>query len=375
MAEMALRGPLPPGSVVGILGGGQLGRMLALAAARLGLRTHVYSDAPGPAFDVAAETFTARYDDWPKLEAFAKSVAVVTYEFENVPDATAAAVARVAPLRPGARALAIAQDRLAEKAFISGLGIAVAPYEPATTPAEAAAALAKIAAPAILKTSRLGYDGKGQASLAPGDDAAAAWTRIGAVPAVLERRLAFQQEVSVLLVRSADGTAHAYDVPCNTHEGGILRRSVVPAPLPPKAVRQAQDIAARIAAALDYVGVLAVEMFDLGGRHAADKRLIVNEIAPRVHNSGHWTIDACPVSQFENHIRAVAGWPPGSTERHSDAEMHNLIGGEARAWRDLAADADTCLHLYGKNDAREGRKMGHTTRLFPLGTRGKAGRP
>lgn len=366
----ALRGPLPPGSTIGILGSGQLARMLITAAGRLGMRCHVYADAPGPASDVAALTAIGTYDDAAGLEAFARGVDVVTFEFENVPEATAKTLALHVAVRPNAKAFAVAQDRIAEKAFVAKLGVPVAPYAAVTSAAQATSALAKMNALAILKTSRLGYDGKGQATLAPGDDAGAAWQRIGAVPSVLEQRLTFKQEISVLVVRGRGGAVACYDIPQNTHMGGILRRSIVPAPLDADVARTARDIAEKIATALDYIGVLAVEMFDLGPDAPAGQRLIVNEIAPRVHNSGHWTIDACAVSQFENHIRAVIDWPLGTTDRHSDAEMINLIGAEVDAWRDLASEPDLCLHLYGKRDAREGRKMGHATRLLPKGTRG-----
>jgi 5-(carboxyamino)imidazole ribonucleotide synthase len=368
LARIALLGPLPPGSTLGILGSGQLARMLITAAARLGFKVHVYADGPGPASDVALKTTIAAYDDLEALRVFAESVQAVTFEFENVPEATAATLAKYVPVRPNAKAFAIAQDRLAEKAFMTALGIPVAPYLEVTSAEAAVAGLAKLNTRAILKTSRLGYDGKGQASLAPGDDAAAAWRRIGAMPAVLEQRLAFKQEISVLLARASGGATMIYDVPQNTHEGGILRRSIVPAPLDAGTLSEAQDIAEGIAVALDYVGVLAVEMFDLGAD--AKPRLVVNEIAPRVHNSGHWTLDACACSQFENHIRAVADWPLGSAERHADAEMINLIGEDARAWRELASDPEIAIHLYGKREIREGRKMGHTTRLMPRGTRG-----
>jgi 5-(carboxyamino)imidazole ribonucleotide synthase len=364
----ALRGPLAPGSTIGILGSGQLARMLITAASRLGLKCHVYSDTPGPGSDVAAQTTIGTYDDTAALEAFAKSVDVVTFEFENVPEATAKALARHVSVRPNAKAFAVAQDRISEKTFIAKLGIPLAPFSAITSAAQAAKAT--VSAPSILKTSRLGYDGKGQVSLAPGDDLVAAWTLLGAVPAVLEQRLMFRQEVSVLLVRAQDGVTAIYDVPQNSHSGGILRRSIVPAPLDEACVYRAEALAEQIAAALDYIGVLAVEMFDLGPDVALEDRFVVNEIAPRVHNSGHWTLDACAVSQFENHIRAVADWPLGSTERHSAAEMQNLIGQEAVAWRDIAAEPGACLHLYGKRDAREGRKMGHVTRLLPRGTRG-----
>jgi 5-(carboxyamino)imidazole ribonucleotide synthase len=364
------RGPLAPGATIGILGSGQLARMLTTAASRLGLKVHVYADSSGPARDVASATTIGAYDDRVALKAFADSVQVVTYEFENVPEAAVAALEPLVAVRPGPKALTVSQDRLVEKTFIRDLGIRVAPFEAVESAAEAAAAHARMKAASILKTRRFGYDGKGQASLSVRGDAAAAFKRIGGVPAVLEQRLAFAQEISVLVVRASDAAVRCYDIPQNIHAGGILRRSIVPAPLDPAAAGEARAIAEKIAGALDYVGVLAVEMFDLGAALPLSERLVVNEIAPRVHNSGHWTIEACLVSQFENHIRAVADWPLGSTERHSDAELHNLIGDEARAWRELAADGDVALHLYGKNDVRTGRKMGHVTRLLPRGTRG-----
>jgi 5-(carboxyamino)imidazole ribonucleotide synthase len=364
MPEGLQRGPLPPGSTIGILGSGQLGRMLALAAARLGLKTHIYCEERGPAFDVATLTTKAGFDDPVALSAFASKVDAVTYEFENVAVDTARHLAGLVPVRPGAKALEVAQDRLVEKQFIAALGIAVAPFYAIDAPQQLGAALSALAAPAILKTRRLGYDGKGQASLAPGDDAAAAWEQIGTRPAVLERRIGFALELSALVVRSAAGELAFYDCPRNTHESGILRRSVVPSGLPEADLARGRDIAGTIAAALDYVGVLAVEMFYLGPEAPGENRLIVNEIAPRVHNSGHWTIEACTISQFENHMRAVAGWPLGSAERHSDAEMTNLIGKEALDWPRLAAEPGACVHLYGKREARAGRKMGHVTRLL-----------
>jgi len=358
--------PLPPGSTIGILGSGQLGRMLAVAAARLGLKTHIYCEESGPAFDVATRTSRGAFDDRGALAAFAAQVDAVTYEFENVAVETARHLAGLVPVRPGAKALEVAQDRLAEKEFIAALGIPVAPFRAVDSPAEAAAALAELDAPSILKSRRLGYDGKGQAGLTPGEDAEAAWARIGRVPAVLEKRIAFALELSALVVRDAAGAHVFYDCPANTHEGGILRRSVVPCGLPEADLARARAIAAAIADALGYVGVLAVEMFHLGPEAPEAQRLMVNEIAPRVHNSGHWTIEACAVSQFENHVRAVAGWPLGSAERHSDAVMVNLLGPEANDWRRLAAEPGACLHLYGKREARAGRKMGHVTRLSPM---------
>ncbi len=363
MPEAMARAPLPPGSSIGILGSGQLGRMLAIAAARLGLKSHVYCKDSGPAFDVATRTTKAGFGDLVALSRFAREVDTVTYEFENVPLETAGHLAALLPVRPGVEALRVAQDRLVEKTFLSGLGIAVAPFRAVASEAEAGRALAEIGAAAILKTRRFGYDGKGQASLSPGGDAAAAWAEIGARPAVLEQRLNFVAELSVLVVRGADARLAFYDCPVNVHKNGILHRSSVPSGLAAEDLARARAIGASIANALDYVGVLAVELFYLGAETAAPARFIVNEIAPRVHNSGHWTIDACAVSQFENHVRAVAGWPLGSCERHSSAEMINLIGRDALDWLRLAGDPGLCLHLYGKREARDGRKMGHVTRL------------
>jgi 5-(carboxyamino)imidazole ribonucleotide synthase len=357
--------PLPPGSTIGILGSGQLGRMLALAAARLGLKAHIYCEDSGPAFDVATYTTKSRFDDNAGLDAFAGAVDAVTYEFENVPIATAEHLAARVPIRPGATALAVSQDRLTEKQFIAGLGIPVAPFYEVASVEDIAAGMAAFGAPAILKTRRFGYDGKGQASVRSAQDAEAAWREIGARPAVLEKRISFALEISALVVRGADGALAFYDCPANTHEGGILRRSVVPSGLPVADLARAREIAAAVAGALGYVGVLAVEMFHLGPNAPLPDRLMVNEIAPRVHNSGHWTIEACAISQFENHMRAVAGWPLGSTERHSDAEMVNLIGRQALDWPRIAAEPGACLQLYGKREARNGRKMGHVTRLRP----------
>jgi len=354
--------PLPPGSTIGILGGGQLGRMLALAAARLGLKCHIYSDVPGPACDVAAAATLAPFDDEAKLKSFAGSVAVVTYEFENVPVAAAAAVERLAPVRPGLKALQVSQDRLAEKQFVSDLGLPVAPFAAVDGAHDLEAAVRTVLLPAILKTRRMGYDGKGQARVKAAVELPAKLSEIGSAPATLEAVVDFKCEVSVLLVRGLDGAVRFYDIPVNRHEGGILRTSTVPCDLPASHQARAREIAQAIAAALDYVGVLAIEMFYTGD---ADEPLIVNEFAPRVHNSGHWTLDACPVSQFENHMRAVAGWPLGTTERHSEARMQNLIGEDANDWTRLAADPGACLHLYGKGEARPGRKMGHVTWIMP----------
>jgi 5-(carboxyamino)imidazole ribonucleotide synthase len=357
---------LAPGKTIGILGGGQLGRMLAMAAARLGLKCHVYSDHAGPAFDVAAETTLGKFEDLARIEAFARTVDVITYEFENVPVAAAVAAEKICPVRPGPKALEVAQDRLVEKTFISGLGIPVAPFRKVDSLADLEPALAVLGTPAILKTRRLGYDGKGQERIKGPGDAAAALAAMKGQPAILEGFVPFAYEVSVLLARGLDGETAFFDVPLNTHKNGILDTSTVPSPLGPTECAKAGAIATRIAEALGYVGLLAVEMFYLGPD--ASQPLVVNEIAPRVHNSGHWTIDACAVSQFENHIRAVAGWPLGPTARHSDAVMTNLIGADYHSWAELAArkPGPYCLHLYGKNDARPGRKMGHVNLLKPL---------
>ena len=348
--------PITPGATVGILGGGQLGRMLALAAAELGLSCHVYCPDPkSPAFAVAAARTVAPYDDEASLAAFAAAVDVVTFEFENVPAATVELLAASAPVRPGALSLAVSQDRLAEKQLMGELGIAVPTYVAVDTLADIYSALAKTGRPAILKTRRLGYDGKGQATIRPGDDPVAAWRMIGEAPSLLEAFVTFEREVSVILARSPDGATATWDVTENHHKTGILDTSTVPAAISPELAADALAMAGRIATALDHVGVLAVEMF------VVDGALMVNEIAPRVHNSGHWTRDAAFCSQFEQHIRAICGWPLGDTRRLFDAEMANLIG-EAGNVDPASLAASDVLTLYGKHEARPGRKMGHITR-------------
>jgi 5-(carboxyamino)imidazole ribonucleotide synthase len=306
---------------------------------------------------VAAAVTLGAFEDQTKIEEFARSVDAVTYEFENVPLAAGAAAERIKPLRPGLKALEVAQDRLAEKRFFTSLKLPVAPFAAVDGPQDFEAALGAVGLPAILKTRRLGYDGKGQVRFETAAQLAPAFADVGEVPSVHEGVIAFASEVSVIIVRGADGTMSCYDIPQNRHAGGILRTSTVPSELSPAHQERARSIARTIAEALGYVGVLAIEMFYVGGMEP----LIVNEMAPRVHNSGHWTIDACAVSQFENHMRAVAGWPLGTTERHSNARMENLIGAEADGWRRLAAEPGACLHLYGKREARPGRKMGHVT--------------
>jgi 5-(carboxyamino)imidazole ribonucleotide synthase len=355
--------PLPPGSTVGILGGGQLGRMLSMAAARLGLKTHIYADeADAPAFDVAHARTVGSYADEDALARFAATCSVVTCEFENVPAETLQAAARVVPVFPGAKSFAVAQDRLVEKDFVTGLGVALAPYVKVDNEEELRRALPKVKIPALLKTRRFGYDGKGQVVIRGADEIAAALEAIGHAPALVEGIVPFEREVSVIVVRGRDGAVQFYDAVENVHQNGILAISRAPARIAPALAVEAKTIAGKIADALGHVGVLCVELFARSG----DKpELVVNEFAPRVHNSGHWTLDACLVSQFENHIRAICGWPLGETSRHSDAVMTNLIGSDVDKWRALAAEPDTAIHLYGKAEARAGRKMGHVTRLYP----------
>jgi len=355
--------PLPPGSTIGILGGGQLGRMLSVAASRVGIKTHIYNDEPGaPAFDVAAETTVGSYDDPDAIARFSGSVDVVTCEFENVPAKTLEIAGRESHVFPPPKSFEVAQDRLAEKDFVSGLGIAVAPYAAVDGLGDLKEGLGRVKTPALLKTRRFGYDGKGQVPINTHCQAESAWEAVGEVPSVLEAMVRFEREISVIAVRGGDGETRFYDVVENVHQGGILATSRVPAHITGTTEFEARKIAGKIADALGHVGVLCVEMFQ---RDCEVPHLIVNEIAPRVHNSGHWTIDACLVSQFENHVRAICGWPLGDVGRHSDAKMTNLIGADVDEWRAFAGEPGTAVHLYGKAEARPGRKMGHVTRVTP----------
>jgi 5-(carboxyamino)imidazole ribonucleotide synthase len=357
---------LPTGSTIGILGGGQLGRMTALAAARLGYRCHVYAPEPdGPGMLVAAARTVGAYDDEAALAAFAAAVDVVTFEFENVPAATLTALERAGtPCRPGVESLRVAQDRLLEKSFFESAGVPVAPWRGVTTEEELRAAVAELGLPAVLKTTRLGYDGKGQAVLRRLEDLAPAFARLAPRPLILEAFVPFAKEVSAICARGLDGTVVTFDVAENRHAHHILDLSFAPAPIPPEVAAAAQGHVARLAAALDLVGVLALELFLL-----PDGRLLGNEMAPRPHNSGHWTLDACLVSQFEMHARAVTGLPLPPHGRHAEAVMQNLVGPEAFArWPELAARPGVALHLYGKAEARPGRKLGHATRLLPEGS-------
>ena len=354
-----LKAPVKPGGVIGILGGGQLGRMLALAAARLGLKTCIYNDENhAPAFQVTPLQVAAPYEDQNMLSGFAEICDVITFEFENIPAATIEFLSSLKPVRPGPKALSRTQDRFIEKSFVTSIGLATAPFFDVASAEEARAAFAKLNGGGILKTRRMGYDGKGQAKVTSADQAAKAFDAFKNTPAILEELIDFAFEASVVAARGADGSFAAYDPPENEHENHILRRSTVPGRLTRAQSDEAKAMARKIAEALDYVGVLAVELFV-----TKDGALLVNEIAPRVHNSGHWTIEACQCSQFEQHIRAVAGWPLGDPARHADAVMENIIGAEANAWESLAKSG--ALHLYGKKEAKLGRKMGHVTRLKP----------
>ncbi len=351
---------LATGSTIGILGGGQLGRMLSIAASRLGFRTHIYEPgANPPAADVAHRLTTAPYDDIAALSAFAASVDVITYEFENIPTAALDVLEVIKPIRPNRRALAISQDRLEEKAFLTGLGLTCAPYAAVSSLVDLQAAIVAIGTPSILKTTRLGYDGKGQARLASPADAPVAWETMQFAPSALEGFIDFSHEVSVIAARAADGSVACYDPGENVHRSGILHTTTVPARLSATQRTDAVLIAARILTALDYVGVMGVELF------VTPSALIVNEIAPRVHNSGHWTQNGCAVDQFEQHIRAIAGWPLGDGSRHCDIVMENLIGDDIARVPALAVERHAALHLYGKADAKPGRKMGHVNRIIP----------
>ncbi|MGR3370370.1 MAG: 5-(carboxyamino)imidazole ribonucleotide synthase [Sagittula sp.] len=350
--------PLPTGATIGILGGGQLGRMLSVAASRLGFRTVIFE--PGgdcPASHVANYHLQASYEDEDALRRFAESVDVITYEFENIPTSALDLLESLKPIHPNREALRVSQDRLTEKTFLTGLGLATAPFADVPDAAALDAALETIGAPAILKTRRFGYDGKGQARLKSADDAAEALADMNGAPAILEGFVDFSKEISVIAARSQDGQVSAFDPGENVHEGGILRTTTVPAEVPSRLMTDAVLLAGRILNALDYVGVMGVELF------VTPKGLIVNEIAPRVHNSGHWTQNGCLVDQFEQHIRAVAGWPLANGERHSDIVMENLIGDDMDRLPGLMADPAVALHLYGKAEVKPGRKMGHVNRL------------
>jgi 5-(carboxyamino)imidazole ribonucleotide synthase len=353
---------LKPGDTIGILGGGQLGRMLAMAAARLGLRCEVFSPDPdSPAFDVVLHATCAEYADVEALELFANDVDVITYEFENVPAAAAMILAARRPVLPDRKILETTLDRLAEKDFVKRLGIGTADYADVSSAEGLRAAIARIGLPAVIKTRRFGYDGKGQAIIRDGDDPDKVWEDLGTKSAILEAFIPFEREISVVAARSAGGQVECFDVTENEHRDHILKISRAPADIPDALAAQARIIAETIANALDFVGVLAVEMFVVQGTDGA--RVLVNEIAPRVHNSGHWTLDGASISQFEQHIRAIAGWPLGKPVRHGPVTMTNLIGDDINDYERWLTVPGATVHLYGKGPPRPGRKMGHVTEV------------
>ncbi len=355
---------LPPGSTIGILGGGQLGRMTAMAAARLGYNCHIYApDEDSPAALVSAAATVAAYDDEDALDGFARAVDVVTLEFENIPVQAVRRLARTVAVHPGAEILEVAQDRVREKDFLRSIGVATAPWLEVADLAGLERADRQIGRPAVLKSARLGYDGKGQAPVTADTDLARAFDSIGSVRSILEGWVDFTREISVIVARGGDGAMASYPAVENRHVRHILDTTVAPAQLADGVAERAVDIARRIAGELGYVGVLAVEMFVAG-----DGAVLVNELAPRPHNSGHWTLDACATSQFEQLVRAVCGLPLGDTDHHSAAVMKNLIGDEVDDWPKYLAEPGARLHLYGKTETRPGRKMGHVTRLRPKGT-------
>ena len=358
------RFPLPPNATIGIVGGGQLGRMSAMAAARLGYRCHVLTpEADSPAGQVAASVTLGGYTDAATLRRFADAVDVISFEFENVSAEGLELLESLKPVRPSPDVLRVSQDRVTEKSFLNSAGAATAPWVGVATLVELEAAVARLGLPAVLKTTRLGYDGKGQAMLRAPEDLAPAFARLAPKPLILEGFVDFAREISVIVARGADGAMSAFDTVENRHRNHILDLTLAPAPIAADIDAAAQATARKVAEALDVVGLLAVEMFvDANGQ------VLVNEIAPRPHNSGHWTIDACPASQFEMHIRAIAGLPLPPAVRHSDAVMKNLIGPDDTAlWPEILAIPGLIPHLYGKIEARPGRKMGHVTRLFPKG--------
>jgi 5-(carboxyamino)imidazole ribonucleotide synthase len=355
---------LKSGATIGILGGGQLGRMLALAAERLGLNCHVYSpEKDSCAFEVVRRHTLASYEDASALRRFSEGVDVITYEFENVPAKTAAFLQRRKPVLPDPKVLETTQDRLIEKDFLRDLSIATAPYAPVHSATQLMEGVQALGLPAVLKTRQLGYDGKGQAKIEKDGDAIAAWRSVQNAPCILEGFIAFEREVSVIAARSRDGKVECFDVTENEHRDHILKISKVPAKVTPTLAAEARRVASKIAKAFDYVGVLAVEMFVVCAR--GKPRVMVNEIAPRVHNSGHWTIDGASISQFEQHIRAVAGWPLGKPMRLGRVEMVNLIGDEVNEAERWLAVPGASVHIYGKGAPSPRRKMGHVTRVWP----------
>jgi 5-(carboxyamino)imidazole ribonucleotide synthase len=353
-----MNNPLPQGARIGILGGGQLGRMLSVAASRLGFVTHIYEPGTNPpAAQVADHCTTASYDDAAALRAFAQSVDVITYEFENIPTGALDILESIKPIYPNREALGVSQDRITEKEYLNNLGLTTAPYAQVDTLSDLKDATDKVGLPAILKTRRFGYDGKGQARLKSENDIETAYSEMAGAPSVLEGFVTFTREISVIAARGINGEIACYDPGENVHRDGILHTTTIPAEIPAMMAMDAALMAGKILNALDYIGVMGVEMF------VTAQGLIVNEIAPRVHNSGHWTQNGCAVDQFEQHIRAVAGWPLGDGSRYVDVVMENLIGDDMDRIPELSKDPKVSLHLYGKADVKKGRKMGHVNRV------------
>ncbi|MEN5229918.1 5-(carboxyamino)imidazole ribonucleotide synthase [Brevundimonas naejangsanensis] len=353
--------PLPPGSTLGILGGGQLGRMLSQAASRLGFDVVILDPQPDcPAARVSRAQITAPYDDPDALQALGRLCDVVTFEFENVPAASVETLAEAGALvAPGPTALAVAQDRVDEKTYLNAVGAPTVAFAAVTTLDDLTAAIERLGLPALLKTRREGYDGKGQVWIRDAADAAAAFDAIGRRPAVLEAAAVFRRELSVIAARGRDGAVAVYPLGENVHQNGVLKTTTAPAAVDPATQGRAEQIAAAVLDGLDYIGVMGIELFDMG-----EGELLVNEVAPRVHNTGHWTQDGCVCDQFEQHVRAVVGWPLGPSNAHARIEMTNLLGDEVEQWRTLAAEPNAHLHLYGKHDARPGRKMAHVNRIL-----------
>lgn len=363
--------PIKPGSVIGIIGGGQLGRMTAVAAAELGYRVHVFTpEIDSPTAQVCEQVTVAPYDNQEAIEAFGQCVDVVTFEFENVPAETVRHLSKLAPVRPSWECLAVSQDRVKEKTFCNELGIETAPWKEVSNPMELSVAMAEIGTPSILKTTRMGYDGKGQVRIKTDTDPNQAWNELAGgesgVRAILEGFVDFKLEVSVITARRPNGAMASFDVVENRHKDGILDITIAPANVSEDIKERACAIGQKMADALDLVGLLAVELFI-----TKDGHILVNEMAPRPHNSGHWTQDGCKTSQFEQFVRAVTGLPLGTPQRHCDTVMENLLGNDALLWEQQLSDPDNKLHLYGKSEPRTGRKMGHINRLYPKGSQPK----
>lgn len=355
------------GSTIGIIGGGQLARMLAWSACQLGYRIHIYTDSPdSSASQVVNRTTIGGYGDIEAVGSWAKSVDVVTFEWENIPSSTLDALEAIVDLRPGAGVLRTSQDRILEKTWINSLGIPTARWMPAHSPEELRSAAAAIGYPCVAKTSRLGYDGRGQRRMAGEWDVDPAWRSLDPTPLTVERFVEFRRELSIIVARGHDGSIRTFDIATNVHRNHILDTTTVPSLLPEETTKSVEEMAAEMARSIGLVGIMTIEMFE-----DQDGRILVNEIAPRPHNSGHWTMDACTHSQFDLQIRAVAGLPLPDPQRHSDAIMHNLLGNDGEdKWNDILEDQALIPHWYGKDRARPGRKMGHVTRLYQRGYQG-----